>query len=367
MLSEPTCWPPRHTQVEAERAVRIGLLGCGTVGAAVVRALRSGKPRTNGECYAGSTSSPKPGAAQGTGHRSAQLEVTRIAVRDPNKHRECAVVDDELSMSPVDVACGADIDVVVEALGGIEPARTSIISALSLGRPVVTANKALLGAHGPELFDLARRNHVPLLIEAAIGGAIPVVRTLGNYLAGEHVTRFEAVLNGTSNYVLSRMEDGGTDLDAALAEAREHGYAEADPSRDLDGNDAADKAAILSHLVWGFDTRNADVQRMGIEWIDTSDIVRERRRGRVWRLVSSATAAGCVQVEPRALPIDDPLARVRGSDNAVVVESDRAGTLLLSGPGAGGKPTASAIVADLRDLLACTVTRNISSRPSAPT
>lgn len=307
---------------------KVGLLGCGVVGSAVVRALRDP-----------------------SGSLVDRFRVMRVAVRDPDKPRDCRLRDVEVTTSPLDVAADPDLDVVIEAIGGVEAAGACLRSALSAGTPVVTGNKALLGYHGPELQQLADRHGVALRFEAAVAAAIPAVRTVGGYLAHDRIERIDGILNGTSNYILTCADDG-VDLDDALAQARARGFAEADATRDLDGRDAADKLAILGQVVWGHDLRTPDVHTTGIDRLDTVDIERERGHGRVWRLIASITEDGRAHVEPRPVAGDHPFAQVRGPDNALNIHATRAGRLFLRGPGAGGNATATAIIADLTDLAA---------------
>src|SRR5262245_51580802 len=212
--------------------LRVGMLGCGNVGAAVVRLLRDH-------------------AADVERRAGERVEIVRVAVRDPEKRRDASPLPNVVK-EPDEVATAADVDVVLELIGGIEPARTLVLRAMEAGKSVVTANKALLAEHGPELFDEAVRRGVDLLYEAAVGGGIPVIRSIREHLAGDRVTRLTAILNGTTNFILTRMTEDGTSLEAAIEEAQALGYAEADPTADVGGHDAAAKAAILATIA--FDT-----------------------------------------------------------------------------------------------------------------
>lgn len=304
---------------------RIGLLGCGTVGSAVARAVAADP-------------------------RLIVWRVEAVAVRDPSKRRDCDLGTATVSHDAAEVVTDPSVDVVVEVMGGLHPAFDVTSRSLRAGRPVVTANKALIGSYGPELRALAEQYGVPLRFEAAVAAGVPVVEPLAALAATDEVVRVGGVLNGTSNYVLWRAGTGEVSLDEAIREAQELGYAEADPTLDLDGSDAAAKLAILAQLAFGGSLRTSDVATTGVDVLDDRDIAAARAQGRVWRLVADVTAAGCATVEPRCLPADHPLARVTGADNAVLVEARLAGTITLAGPGAGGDATASAILRDLGRL-----------------
>lgn len=301
---------------------RVGLLGCGTVGSQVARLLVQ-DPRLR-----------------------SRFSLAAVAVHDIDRARPAWMDPSLLTTDPVGVATGADVDIVIEVMGGLEPAGEAITRALELGRPVVTANKALLAERGSELRTLAERCRTAIRYEAAVAAGVPVLGTLSDVIRTDHVTRIEAVLNGTSNFVLCEMERSGITLAQAVAQAQQRGYAEADPSRDLDGTDAADKLAILAQLIWGTDVTTSDVQRLGIGGLTPDDLRRAREAGRTWRLVAAATPDGCLVVEPRQLPVTHRLAQVEGADNVVVATTAHAGRLVFAGPGAGGLPTASAVVAD---------------------
>jgi homoserine dehydrogenase len=245
------------------------------------------------------------------------------------------------------------VDVVLELIGGIEPARSLVLEAMEAGKSVVTANKALLSEHGPELFDEAVRRGVDLLYEAAVGGGIPVIRVIREHLAGDRVVRLTAILNGTTNYILTRMTEEGSTQEDAVREAQALGYAEADPTADVGGHDAAAKAAILATIAFDTSIPGSAVYREGIEGVSAEDIAFARRLGYVVKLLAVAERVGdavSVRVQPAMLPAAHPLAAVRESFNAVLIEGERVGPLMLYGRGAGGDPTATSVVGDLIEL-----------------
>ncbi len=248
---------------------------------------------------------------------------------------------------------------MVEIMGGDDPAGDLVAAALKAGKPVVTANKALIAARGKELLTLAESSSVPLLFEAAVGGGIPIIRPLSETLAGEQIDRVLGIVNGTTNYILTKMSEDGTDYKTALAEAQELGFAEADPTADVDGSDAAAKAAILASLAFGTWVSVDSVYTEGIERIDPIDVRIAGELGYAVKLLAVAenTEAGVsVRVHPTFVPDDHPLAVIRGATNAVFVEGPSFDQLLFAGPGAGGQPTATALLGDVvdaaRELLA---------------
>jgi homoserine dehydrogenase len=250
---------------------------------------------------------------------------------------------------------------VVELMGGLEPARTLVLRALAAGKPVITANKELVAADGPALFAAAAENGVSLLFEAAVGGGIPLIRPLSESLAGERLTRVLGIVNGTTNYILTAMDSQGRDYHDVLAEAQRLGYAEADPTADVGGGDAAAKAAILAGLAFGVWVGSDRVYREGITEITSEDIAHGRRLGYCIKLLAVAEDSDhgvAVRVHPAMIPLEHPLANVRGAHNAVFVEGPAVGELLFMGPGAGGDPTATAVLGDVidaaRELLAGT-------------
>lgn len=318
---------------EATHAVRVALLGCGTVGTEVVRLLT-----TSSEDFAARVGAP--------------LELVGIAVRDIDAPRDPVVPRDLLTTDAAGLATRADL--VVELIGGVEPARTLVLAALGAGASVITGNKALLAAHGPELHAAAERSGADLYYEAAVAGAVPVVYGLRESLAGDKVTAVLGIVNGTTNFILDEMATRGMSFDDALARAQELGYAEADPTADVDGHDAAAKAAILASLAFHTRVGIDDVPVTGIRDVTAEDMAEARADGYVIKLLAVArrvsddgTRGIAVRVHPALLPETHPLAAVRGAFNAVVVEAEAAGRLMFYGQGAGGAPTASAVLSDV--------------------
>lgn len=321
--------------------VRIGLLGCGNVGAALIGLIAE-----------------QAGAVElRTGLR---LEVTRVAVRNLAKARPVELPEGCVTHDAGGVVDDPEVDVVVELIGGIEPARSLVLDALKSGKPVVTANKELLANVGEELFAAADAAGVDLLFEASVGGAIPVIRPLRESLAGTRVRRVTGIVNGTTNYILTRMSEEGATYAEALAEAQGLGYAERDPTADVDGYDAGAKAAILATIAFGASVVAGDVYHEGISAVTPADIDFAHRLGYEIKLLAVAEAhhddagadgvpAVSVRVHPAMVPTDHPLASVRGSFNAVFIEGEAVGELMLYGRGAGGRPTASAVLGDVVD------------------
>jgi len=315
----------------SERTVTIGLLGCGTVGSAVVRALHE----------RGDDIAMRAGC---------RLQVTRIAVRDPDRDRDVPVPRSVFTTDAVDVVDDPEIDLVCETLGGVEPARAMLLRALASGKSVVTANKELLAVAGGELFEAADAAGRDLFFEASVGGGIPLIRPLKESLAGERVTRLLGIVNGTTNYILTQMSRNGSSFDESLAEAQRLGYAEADPTADIDGSDAAAKCAILASIAFDSGVVAGDVYREGITSITSQDIADADRMGYVVKLLAIAELdddAISVRVHPAMVPAAHPLAAVHDAFNAVYIEGRSVGQLMLFGPGAGGDPTATAVVGDL--------------------
>jgi homoserine dehydrogenase len=312
--------------------VRVGLLGCGNVGAALVRLLHDHADLI--EARAG-----------------ARIEVTRVAVRDVTKDRGLALPPGTFTGDAGDVIADPDIDVIVEVVGGVEPAGSYVRDALRAGKPVVTANKELVAATGRDLFELAEDAGVDLLFEASVGGGIPLIRPLRESLAGDRIRRVTGILNGTTNYVLTRMTDGQSFADALL-DAQRLGYAEADATADIEGIDAAAKVAILASIAFGAHVVTDDVYREGITTLTEDDIESARALGYVVKLLAVAEEIDgeiAVRVHPAMVPLRHPLAAVRDSFNAVFVEGDAVGELMFYGRGAGGPPSASAVLGDLVD------------------
>ena len=320
--------------------VGVGILGGGTVGGTLARKLLAERE----------TIAAKSGV---------ELELVKVAVRDLSRERPfpAEYATDDLE-SVVD---HPDVGLVVEVMGGIEPAGDLILRALAAGKPVVTANKALIAERGPEIFEAASESGVSILFEAAVGGGIPLIRPLSESLAGERLDRILGIVNGTTNYILSAMDSEGASYADVLAEAQRLGYAEADPTADVGGGDAAAKATILAGLAFGVWVEEAAIHTEGIDGIDTLDIDFARDLGYCVKLLAVAESIDTgvsVRVHPTLVPLDHPLANVRGAHNAVFVEGPDIGDLLFMGPGAGGGPTATAVLGDVidaaRDLLAGT-------------
>ncbi len=321
----------------SERVVRIGVLGCGTVGSALVGILQD-----RAEALAVQS--------------GARLEIAGIAVSDPSRVRAPHVATELLSADAGALVADPSVDVVVELIGGMVPAEELVRTALELGKPVVTANKELLASpEGVALRTVAKEHGVDLLYEAAVAGAIPLVRALRESLTGERIHRVMGIVNGTTNFILTKMSEQGADYAEALAEAQALGLAERDPTADVEGFDAAAKAAILAGVAFGYDVAGADVMREGISAIRAVDVQFAERFGYVVKLVAVVERAGedavSVRVHPAMVPKSHPLAGVRNAFNAVFIEGEAAGELMLYGQGAGGLPTASAVVGDLIDAV----------------
>jgi homoserine dehydrogenase len=311
--------------------LRVALLGCGTVGAEVVRLLDS-----SGEDL--------------TARIGVPLELAGIAVRRLGRVRDLPVRDELFTTDAEALVARDDVDLVVEVIGGIEPARTLILSALRGGKSVVTANKALLAEDGATLHAAAAEHGADLYYEASVAGAIPLLRPLRESLAGDQISRVTGIVNGTTNFILTRMDEQGSGFVEALDEATALGYAEADPTADVEGFDAAAKAAILAGLAFHTRVVAADVHREGISEVTAADVASAQAMGCVVKLLAIAERDGDavgVRVHPAMIPRTHPLASVREAYNAVFVEAASAGRLMFYGPGAGGSPTASAVLGDL--------------------
>ena len=317
------------------RSLRVALLGCGSVGAQVARLLLENRDEL----------------AQRAG---AELELAGIAVRSLGAAREVDLPTELFTTDAESLILGADI--VIELIGGIEPARSYILSALGSGADVVTANKALLAAHGPEIFAAAEQVGAAVRYEAAVAGAIPIIRPLRESLAGDRIDRILGIVNGTTNFILDRMDSTGSSMADALAAATELGYAEADPTADVGGYDAAQKAAILASLAFHSQVPVEAVYREGITAVTAEQITAARKAGFVVKLLAicervlnpdSGTEGVSARVYPALVPREHPLAAVHGANNAVFVEAAAAGPLMFYGAGAGGLQTASAVLGDL--------------------
>ncbi|MDQ1679996.1 MAG: homoserine dehydrogenase [Frankiaceae bacterium] len=319
--------------LDSRVTLNVGLLGCGVVGSDVVRLLHE----------------HADDIAQRAG---AHIRIAGIAVRDPGKYRGELPVDPSVfTTDTAGLAAREDVDLIIELIGGIEPARTFVLTALRRGASVVSGNKTLLASDGATLHEAARLHHADLFFEASVGGAIPLLRPLRESLAGDRIRRVMGIVNGTTNYILSRMDASGATFDDALAEAQELGYAEKpDPSADTEGYDAAAKAAILASIAFHTRVTIDDVYREGITHVRADDIADAKAVGAVVKLLAIAEREGDgigVRVHPVMIPRTHPLASVRDAYNAVFVEAEAAGQLMFYGRGAGGAPTASAVLGDL--------------------
>jgi homoserine dehydrogenase len=312
------------------KTLKVALLGCGTVGSQVARLLKE--------------------EAEELAIRSgARLELAGIAVRRL-AHSRPGIDPALLTTDAAALASRPDIDIVVEVIGGIQPAHSLLLAALQAGKSVVTANKALLAEHGEQIHDVSRRYEADLYYEAAVAGAIPILRPLRESLAGDTVHRVMGIVNGTTNFILDRMDSSGADFAESLEEAQELGYAEPDPTADVEGFDAAAKAAILAGLAFHTRVNAADVHREGITEVTAADIASAKVLGRIVKLLAiceRTTDGVAVRVHPAMIPRSHPLAAVSGAYNAVFVEAHSAGRLMFYGAGAGGTPTASAVLGDI--------------------
>jgi homoserine dehydrogenase len=316
-----------------KKSIGVGILGFGNVGSALVKLIADN----------GGMIETRAGVA---------LRVERVAVRNVSKNRPVALPEGVLTADAAAVVSDPSVDVIVEVIGGIEPARSLILEALAQGKPVVTANKELLANVGTELFEAAERAGVDLLFEASVAGGIPLIRPLRESLAGERIRRVTGIVNGTTNFILTRMSEEKSSFSDALAEAQSLGYAERDPTADVEGFDAAAKAAILASIAFGAKVVAGDVYREGIAQITAADIAAAADLGYVVKLLAVAEdldGSIAVRVHPAMIPLHHPLATVRGSFNAVFVEGAAVGELMLYGRGAGGGPTAVAVLGDLVD------------------
>jgi len=316
--------------MNAERkSLKVGMLGCGVVGSEIARLLAA-----NADDLAARS--------------GAKLELVKVAVRDLNRKN---IAKELLTTDLMSVVKDPNIDLIIEVIGGIEPARELILAALETGKSVVTANKALLAKHGGELFAAADKFGADLYYEAAVAGAIPILRPLRESLVGDHIQKIMGIVNGTTNFILTKMDESGAAFGDALAEAQALGFAEADPTADVEGFDAAAKAAILASLAFHSRVTGDDVFREGITKITSTDVEVARSLDLVIKLLAIAELNSdgqiSVRVHPTLISQNHPLAAVRESFNAVFVEAEAAGALMFYGRGAGGTPTASAVLGDL--------------------
>ncbi|MBS1847385.1 MAG: homoserine dehydrogenase [Actinobacteria bacterium] len=319
------------------RTIRVGILGNGNIGEALVDRIEA----------------QRGDLAARTG---IDLEIAKVAVRTMDELRSTHLAADVVTTDAMSICVDEGIDVVVELIGGVEPARTFVLAALGAHKPVVTANKALIAATGTELFDVAVSTGVDFLFEAAVGGGIPIIRPLRESLIGDRITRVLGIVNGTTNYVLTRMTEEGSQFGDVLAEAQRLGFAEANPAADIGGHDAAAKAAILATIAFGTTVVADQVYTEGIDDVDAELIDRATRLGYVIKLLAivervddGADTQTAVRVHPTMVPLDHPLAAVRDSFNAVFVQGEAVDDLMFYGRGAGGGPTATAVLGDVID------------------
>ena len=316
------------------KSTKVAIVGLGTVGSGLAQILLQ-----NGDLVAR--------------HAGGSVELARVVVRDRNKKRQCEVPDEIVTDNIEDVIQDDSIKIVAQLIGGLEPARTTMLRLLESGKDVVTANKALVAEHGEELFNRARELGRSIAFEASVAGGIPIIANISQCLSGNQIRSLRGILNGTSNFIVSQMEEQGRDYAAALKEAQDLGYAEADPTMDVDGTDAAQKLAILSHLAFGAHPNWSDIPREGIDSLETIDIQCASDLGYRIKLLAVAQLSGDeleLHVSPTLVKKSRPLAEVRGAFNAISVVGDAVGPVFYHGQGAGRMPTASAVAADLIDL-----------------
>ncbi len=333
--------------MSSSRPLNVGLIGLGTVGAQVAARMLSWGPQLS----------------QSAG---VELCLQKVLVRDLAKRRAVEVASELLTTDASAILDDPSIEGVIEVSGGDEPMRSYLERAIQAGKHVITANKVVMAKHGPELLDQAAEKNVDVYFEAAVGGGIPLISTFRTDLQANRIESVSAVLNGTTNYVLGRMATAGLPMADAVREAQEAGYAEADPTDDVGGYDATYKLAILASIAYEIKVRPQDIYREGIEGIEPVDFRYARELGYAIKLIAHTQRhVGRVEarVHPAMIPLEHPLARVEGAENAVFVEGDLVGQVLLVGQGAGGRPTASAVVGDLIDL-SRSIRRGVQSRPS---
>ena len=313
------------------KTLKVGMLGCGTVGSQVARLMVANK-------------------ADLTSRAGAELELVKVAVRDTSVKRE-GISSNLITEDAQSVVNDPSIDLIIEVMGGISPAKELILTALKNGKSVVTANKALLAKDGAALYEAASNANVDLYYEAAVAGAIPILRPLRESLVGDQVLRIMGIVNGTTNYILTKMDESGAAFSDALKQAQDLGFAEADPTADVEGFDAADKAAILAGLAFHSRVTDKDVYREGITKITAADVKVAKAMDMVIKLLAitelTSESEISVRVHPALISRNHPLASVRESFNAVFVQAKSAGEMMFYGRGAGGEPTASAVLGDL--------------------
>jgi homoserine dehydrogenase len=315
-------------------SISIGLLGCGIVGSAVARTLDAH-------------------ASEIAERVGAKIEISRVAVRNIAKERDVPLPRELFTSDPSEVVGDPEITIVVEVMGGIEPTRTLLLDAMRAGKHVVSANKELIGALGRELFDEAEASKVEFNFEASVAGGIPIIRPLRESLAGEKVNRVMGILNGTTNYILTRMSEDGMEFYDALGQAEKLGYAELDPSADIEGFDAAAKLSILASIAFNARVVAGDVYREGITKVSQADITFGRSLGYAIKLLAIAEMVDgeiAMRVHPAMIPENHPLASVRDNLNAIFVEGSEVGELMFYGRGAGGGPTSISVIGDIVEI-----------------
>ena len=330
-----------------KRPLNVGLIGLGTVGSQVADRMLKWGPQLSRRA-------------------GVDLCLQKVLVRDIEKRRSIDISNDLLTADPAAILDDGSIEVVIEVAGGDEPMRSYLERAIHAGKHVITANKVVMAKHGPQLLDQAAERNVDVYFEAAVGGGIPLISAFRTDLQANRIESVSAVINGTTNYVLGRMASTGISMADAVREAQDAGYAEADPTDDVGGYDATYKLAILASIAYEIKVHPSDIYREGIDGVEPVDFRYARELGYAIKLVAhSQRHPGRVEarVHPAMIPLEHPLARVEGAENAVFVEGDLVGQVLLVGQGAGGRPTASAVVGDLIDL-ARSIRRGVQSRPS---
>ncbi|MEO0984368.1 MAG: homoserine dehydrogenase [Cyanobacteria bacterium J06639_14] len=336
--------------------VKVGLLGLGTVGTGTAKILLDPTERH-----------PLLG----------DIEIYRVGVRTLDKPRDVEISADRLTTDLDAIVADPHIDVIVELIGGLEPARSLILKALHCGKHVVTANKAVIARYGDEIFTVANEAGVYVLLEAAVGGGIPVIQPLKQALCVNRIHAVTGIVNGTTNYILTRMQSEGGDFGPILEDAQTLGYAEADPTADVDGLDAADKIAILASLAFGGRIKLSEVYCEGIRHVSAADIAYAERLGFVIKLLAIARRDTCpvsdevldqlqLRVHPTLVPKHHPLASVNDVYNAILVEGDPIGQVMFFGPGAGAGPTASAVVSDILNITATLKSQGSTAQPETP-
>jgi homoserine dehydrogenase len=327
--------------------IKIGLLGLGTVGGGTVEILQS---------------------PAGRHPLLNELEIYRVGVRDRSKTRSLQFAENVLTTDLEAIITDPNIDIVVELIGGLEPARSLILKAIANGKHIVTANKAVISRYGEEIFAAANEKGIYVMLEAAVAGGIPVIQTLKQSLGANRIQTVTGIVNGTTNYILTRMQTEGADFAQVLADAQELGYAEADPSADVDGFDAADKIAILASLAFGGRIKLSDIYCEGIRQVSAADIAYAEKLGFVIKLLAIAhrdttknsdSELLSIRVHPTFVPKTHPLATINGVYNAILIEGEPLGQVMFYGRGAGAGPTASAVVSDIMNIAAILQTETV--------